>query len=85
MWHLGGSGVNHEGCFMKLNKMGLFGKIFSGYVLAVAVIAILSSIIVINAEHFEASADSVKTDILPHTLDAKNLQIHVINKIQVHL
>lgn len=63
---------------MKLNKFGLFGKIFSGYVLAVAVIAILSGIIVINAESFESSADSVKTDILPHTLDAKNLQIHVI-------
>lgn len=62
---------------MKL-KIGLFGKIFFGYVLAVSVIVILSGIIIINAESFESSADSVNQDILPHTLDAKNLQIHVI-------
>lgn len=63
---------------MKSNRLGLFFKIFSGYVIAIAIITVLCVVVLSNASSFKSSADFVKQDVLPHTLDAKNLQIHVI-------
>ncbi|MBR0030905.1 MAG: HAMP domain-containing protein [Treponema sp.] len=58
--------------------IGLFQKIFSGYLLAVAVIVVMSVIIVTNAQKFSLNANKSNEEILPNTLKAKDLQLHVI-------
>ena len=58
--------------------LGLFQKIFSGYLLAIAVIAVISVIIVSSAREFSANANKAHAEILPNTLKAKDLQLHVI-------
>ncbi len=63
---------------MKKSKSGLFAKIFGGYVIAIIVIAALSVLIGINADVFHEEAESVEEVFLPNAINAKNLQIHVI-------
>ena len=58
--------------------LSLFHKIFSGYVLAVVVIIAISVIIVSSAREFSANANKAHAEILPNTLKAKDLQLHVI-------
>lgn len=51
----------------------LFHKIFSGYVLSVVIIAVISVIIVSSAREFSANANKAHAEILPNTLKAKDL------------
>lgn len=59
-------------------KIGLFVKIFSGYVIAIIFLAITTGIIVKNARSFSSEAEISNEEILPNTLKAKDLQLHVI-------
>lgn len=59
-------------------KLNLFAKILSGYIIAIIAINILTSAIISNVVKFQAIAFEVENEILPNTLNAKDLQIHVI-------
>ena len=65
---------------MKSEKKGisLFQKIFSGYLIAILVIVTISAIIVTTAEEFSEHSNTAQEEILPNTLKAKDLQLHVI-------
>ena len=63
---------------MKKTKSVLFAKIFGGYLIAVAVVSALSVLIGINAGIFHEEAEAVEEVYLPNAINAKNLQIHVI-------
>ncbi len=59
-------------------KTNLFCKIISGYIAAIFVIAILTLVIAENTFGFRQIAYSSEMEILPNTLNAKDLQMHVI-------
>ena len=59
-------------------KSNLFIKIISGYFAAILVIVVLSAVIAKNAISFRQIAYSSEMEILPNTLNAKDLQMHVI-------
>ena len=59
-------------------KSKLFYKIFSGYIIAVVVIVVLACTIIVNAVGFQELAVRSEKEILPNTLMAKDLQLHVI-------
>lgn len=59
-------------------KSNLFIKIISGYFAAILVIVVLSAVIAKNAINFRQIAYSSEMEILPNTLNAKDLQMHVI-------
>ena len=65
---------------MKSEKKGmsLFQKIFSGYLIAILVIVAISAIIVTSSREFSAHSSKAQEEILPNTLKAKDLQLHVI-------
>ena len=56
----------------------LFAKIIGGYIAAIAVIGVLSAVIANNAIGFRKIAQASEYEILPNTLNAKDLQMHVI-------
>ncbi len=56
----------------------LFAKIIGGYIAAIAVIGFLSAVIANNAIGFRKIAQASEYEILPNTLNAKELQMHVI-------
>ena len=58
--------------------ISLFKKIFSGYIIAIIDIVIISVIIVVHAQGFSKNAEKVRDEILPNTLKAKDMQLHVI-------
>ena len=60
------------------SKGSLFAKIFSGYVIAILSILILSIIIINSSRRFSENAEIVDKVIIPNTLKAKDMQIHVI-------
>ncbi|MCR5172769.1 MAG: HAMP domain-containing protein [Treponema sp.] len=60
------------------HKGSLFAKILSGYVIAILSIVILTFIIIHSSRSFSENAEIVDKVILPNTLKAKDLQIHVI-------
>ena len=63
---------------MKKKGLTLFKKIFSGYLLSVLFIVVMTFAVVINAQNFHNSAEEVDEEILPNALKAKEMQIHVI-------
>ncbi|MBQ5999324.1 MAG: hypothetical protein IJL70_07635, partial [Treponema sp.] len=64
---------------MELKRRGsLFAKILGGYIIAVLAIVILTFIIIRSSESFSSKAEFVDSTILPNTLKAKDLQLHVI-------
>ena len=58
--------------------LNLFYKIFSGYLIAVAAITVIAFVIMSHANKFSTDSNAIKTEILPNTLKAKDLQLHVI-------
>ncbi|MBB5219377.1 methyl-accepting chemotaxis protein [Treponema rectale] len=62
---------------MKL-KAKLFVKIFGGYAAAIVVISILSIVVLINTMSFRSLSHETEHEVLPNALNAKELQIHVI-------
>jgi methyl-accepting chemotaxis protein len=64
---------------MELKQRGsLFVKILGGYIIAVLAIVILTFIIIRSSQGFSDKAEFVDSTILPNTLKAKDLQLHVI-------
>ena len=58
--------------------IGLFVKIFGGYVLALLMIGVICLIILSGAHKFSVNANNANNIILPNTLKAKDMQLHVI-------
>jgi methyl-accepting chemotaxis protein len=63
---------------MKTRKNSIFKKILAGYIVAAAIVWIISFIIGLNASGIKNICGFVKDDFLPNTINGKNLQIHVI-------
>ena len=59
-------------------KLKLFHKIMGGYIIAVILIGILSATIVLRAYSFQKTAALSANEVLPNTLMAKDLQMHVV-------
>ena len=59
-------------------KAKLFHKILGGYIIAITVLGILSGTIVIKTFGFQKIAVNSENEVLPNTLMAKDLQMHVI-------
>lgn len=62
----------------KNNGISLFKKIFSGYIIAILVIVAISAIIITSSREFSSHSSKAQNEILPNTLKAKDLQLHVI-------
>ncbi|MBR4600476.1 MAG: HAMP domain-containing protein [Treponema sp.] len=62
----------------KNNGINLFKKIFSGYIIAILVIVAISAIIITSSREFSSHSSKAQNEILPNTLKAKDLQLHVI-------
>ena len=62
----------------KKKGISLFKKILSGYIIAIIDIAIISVIIITHTQDFTTKAEKVQKEILPSTLKAKDMQLHVI-------
>ena len=63
---------------MKSIRKGLFAKIFVGYFIAIVIVWLFSYIIGTNTKQFKDICVNVEEDYLPNAINAKNLQIHVI-------
>ncbi len=59
-------------------RLGLFQKILLGYIIAVITIGVITGMIVHSARNFSSDANEANVEILPNTLKAKDLQLHVI-------
>lgn len=59
-------------------RLNLFTKIMSGYAVAIAVIIVLSAAIAVSAVNFRDIAYTSENETLPNTLNAKDMQMHVI-------
>ena len=59
-------------------RLNLFTKIMSGYAAAIAVIIVLSAAIAVSAVNFRDIAYTSENETLPNTLNAKDMQMHVI-------
>ncbi|MBQ8678440.1 MAG: HAMP domain-containing protein [Treponema sp.] len=58
--------------------LNLFYKIFSGYLIALVAITAIALLLMSNADRFSHDSELIETEILPNTLKAKDLQLHVI-------
>ena len=62
----------------KKRGLRLFYKIFSGYLIALVAITAIALLLMSNADRFSHDSELIETEILPNTLKAKDLQLHVI-------
>lgn len=62
----------------KKKGLRLFYKIFSGYLIALVAITAIALLLMSNADRFSHDSELIETEILPNTLKAKDLQLHVI-------
>lgn len=62
----------------KTRGAGLFFKIFIGYIISVLIITFLTVSVIVSSSEFIKRSHEAENEIVPNTLKAKELQLHVI-------